>query len=71
MSEIKVERGVSIPVDGNYKYPWAGMEVGDSFFIAGEAGNRLRSAAGYSGLRNGRRYSVRKVKGGYRVWRVE
>tara|TARA_R110000823_G_scaffold231589_1_gene358253 strand:- start:39 stop:269 length:231 start_codon:yes stop_codon:yes gene_type:complete len=55
----------------NAKYPWATIKVGESFFVAG------KKSAGYLGgsrtcamKKYGHTYTIRKVEGGIRVWRV-
>lgn len=75
---IKVDKGIPAPVVDErrggrpYKYPWLGMEVGDSFLIP-----RCTEAYAISLIRNrersdGRKY-VRKAEGEWdvRVWRVK
>lgn len=74
----KIEKGVPMPRPPQ-KYPWADMEVGDSFLAEcapgerGTVGNRLRNAAErfieVRGLDWKFRY--RSVEGGVRIWRVE
>ncbi len=73
---LEIEKNIPIPeaVEGRAwtKYPFQFMEIGDSFFLPCddiEAGkNRLRT----SFVRHKpKRFSIRKVKGGLRVWRVE
>lgn len=78
-SPFTVEKNVPIPRSnwtGNYRYPFRQMEIGDSFFVPGdspgEAAIRVRSAASYFCHRNpGFYFSVLKVDGGCRVWRIE
>lgn len=77
--QIHIEKNVPIPepLPGRGgrppKYPFREMEVGDSFFFAGtpKTAKRLYVSASKFGKRNNRRYAVRSVEGGYRVWRVE
>lgn len=52
------------------KYPFRHMEIGDSFFIENGNGKILRPAASNAGGLLGRKFTVRKVDGGYRVWRT-
>ncbi|MDP9196110.1 MAG: hypothetical protein M3O22_04985 [Pseudomonadota bacterium] len=76
MSEFMIEKGIAIPtiVRGRArspeKYPWSQMEVGDSFFTPAGAAKYLNRAAQVAGKRLGRKFSVRKVEGGQRTWRV-
>lgn len=76
---IRIEKGVPVPVKCKTKYPLLEMEVGDSFFVAikdtKQAYNeqafvcadarRLRDRVNPS-----LRYTTRKVEGGIRVWRI-
>lgn len=75
---FKVEKNVPMPKDAKRgrkpKYPFALMEVGDSFeFSFSEVSPRtISSAVSYYGSRHKKYFSVRtisKTKG--RVWRVE
>ena len=71
---FKIEPG--IPQPNNYmRYPFGAMLVGDSF-RATPATVKVRkslasSSANYAKRHPGYRFTVRKVKGGYRVWRVK
>lgn len=68
MSEFKIETG--IPVKKN-KYPFPEMDVGQSFFIATDLeARKIRRAATAYGSRTGKKFSTRKIKGGYRCWRI-
>ena len=63
------------------KYPFPEMEVGDSFYFPAKGNSKVAkrravgrmtaSAAGWSKKLPGRKWSVRTVEGGVRVWRVE
>lgn len=73
----KIERNVPVPkstAGARAKYPFREMKIGDSFFAPATQGmnrNRIASAATYFGIRHpGYRFSIRKVEGGWRVWRV-
>lgn len=78
---IVIEKGVpypdaSIPRGGARKYPLNEMGVGDSFFVPTKdrsVGKRLSSSCvSFSRTRfPKRKFSVRLVKDGYRVWRVK
>lgn len=79
MSEFKVERGV--PMTGRKSYPFAKMEVGDSFFVPGGAtkygagDTAAVNSARSHGRRHNRKYVTRTVTEhgvkGLRIWRVE
>lgn len=76
---FKIEKGHPMPEfksGAQNKYPWAQMEVGDSFFVPGSTAQKMRSAASHQAKRHPpKRYICRKevVDGvqGVRVWRVE
>ena len=76
---ITIDKGVPVPPLRTRvsKYPWPSMAVGDSFFIeATPEGMKARSAslsrgATAAGKKLGTQFTVRKVEGGVRVWRVE
>jgi hypothetical protein len=67
----EIEGGIEIPVRLAARYPFAGMEVGESFFVPDGDVKKLSNHACRYGKKSGRRYCVRKVEGGVRVWRVE
>lgn len=66
----KIEKGVPAPEGKESKYPFRAMEVGDSFFVPGGNGNRVSSSATMAGKRTARKFMLRCVDGGVRVWRV-
>ncbi len=73
---IQVDKNVELPaLDGRTKYPWAEMEVGDSFLVTGVEQRSISTTAGTRSARYGEKYVTRSVvengeKGG-RVWRVK
>lgn len=75
---LDIEKNVPVPPGAGRvgRYPWAEMEVGDSFFVQAIHGKRAQSTIGTAGLswaaRNhpDRKFTVRKVDGGYRCWRI-
>ena len=75
MSEYKIESGIPIPGGRrqahNKKYPWNELDVGQSFFVPGVAANNFASQASRAGKTYGRRFVVRSMDGGIRVWRVK
>ena len=67
---IKIESGVPIPPKPGY--PFKQLKVGESFFLDESSNERiLRIQAASTGTRLGRKFSVRKVEGGFRIWRVK
>lgn len=78
---VKIEKGIEIPKKNTgsgrkYKFPWNKMEVGDSFFVKGDAkiqGRTCFQSAYRYKKRNSPEFgvSVRKVDGGIRVWRIK
>jgi hypothetical protein len=53
------------------KYPFAKLEVGDSFFVPGIKMSVLSSAASGARKRTGFKFTTRTVDGGVRTWRTE
>lgn len=72
---FEIERGVPVPTSGRYsKYPFAGMQVGDSFFVPEGTSKKMssiHSLCNQYGKKHGGVYKARRVDGGMRVWRVE
>lgn len=71
---IEIDKGVPFQ-DGRRsgrkpKYPWAKMEVGDSFGVQGVSANSMRVTARYHKQRTGRDFRVAEAAGQVRVWRV-
>ena len=53
-------------------YPFADMKVGQSVFVdGGKLRGKEHGAARKHGQRHGKRFAVRTVDGGIRIWRVE
>ena len=80
MSIYKVEKNVPLPKkrrgrEGTSIYPFQQMGVGDLFFVSATQTeqalyiNRIRSA-GDKLREKGMHFSVRKVEGGVRCWRI-
>ncbi len=70
-----------IPIDKNIpapktrskrdKYPWKGMDIGDSFFVPiDQAPKTFITVCYIAGKMHDRKFSCRKEEAGYRVWRV-
>lgn len=73
-AQFKIESDVPAPSSRNgrsYKYPFAEMNVGDSFLISDGSGvEKIRYAASYYGSRNQKKFAVRKCDSGHRCWRI-
>jgi hypothetical protein len=68
--EFVVEKNIPLPSrKGNAKYPWATMEVGDSFLCPTKPANAHSLAN--SASKNGKKFTARTTADGCRVWRVE
>lgn len=67
-----IEKGIRVPQHPAFKakYPFHGMDVGDSFKVGPEDKDRVRKAASQHAARNGGRFAVRQDGDGARVWRV-
>ena len=74
MSAYEIETNVPITTTYKSKYPFEDMEVGNSFYVAGEDMKTIRKLRGAVSWASKRypdtKYAVRKVDGGVRVWRV-
>jgi hypothetical protein len=72
---IKIERDVPLPppVRRGRKptWPFAEMEVGDSFVVPASRREKARlAAANYAHRHRGWKYATRDVPDGYRIWRT-
>ena len=72
MSDYEIVRGIGAPLgNGNTKYPFPELDVGDGFYSATDP-DRVRSAASVWGRKNGRKFATRKqADGRVLVVRVE
>jgi len=69
---FKVEKGIPIPVARNVaKYPYEGMEIGDSFFVPNMSRVRMNGSVQHQQYRRGWKFSMRTESNGVRVWRVK
>lgn len=74
--KIKVERGVPAPTrsTARAKYPFASMEVGDSFFIKSERPThergRVSAAACAYAKKHEVKFSTKVFDTGVRTWRI-
>ena len=76
MTKLLIDKGVPLPPRRKGgppdKYPFPGMEVGDSFFAANYEDPRVMSNLAWKrGKKLGRKFSVRTEGDGVRVWRVK
>ena len=87
MTDFTIDPNIPIPPKGlrhgrgNPRYPFAELEVGESFFVQVPAGatvgeiqhirNILSNAACWHARKLGRQFTTRRVDGGVRVWRFE
>jgi uncharacterized protein (DUF2249 family) len=73
--DTQIDKNIPVPdyKHGAAKYPFGLMEIGDSFFVATDRPgiNSVRSRASTAGRRGQKRFSVRKVENGARIWRIE
>lgn len=72
---LKIDDNVPIPTLKNRnRYPFALLEVGQSFFMTGVTTSQMCNCFGYHTKRTGRRFSARATVengvAGVRVWRV-
>lgn len=74
---FEIEKGIPVskPTGRNGsppKYPWADMEVGDSFFIDEPSSKRSRNAMNYRNRRYpNTKFASRSMDGGRRIWRIK
>jgi hypothetical protein len=72
-----IDKGVELPtlVPGkSSKYPFKDMEIGDSFLVphGGDdtAKHKIYSSASNTGRRMQRKFTIRRLPEGFRVWRT-
>lgn len=79
---IKIDKGVPCPPATTGAparlYPWAEMEVGDSFYVeatpersAQQISGALGRTMNYQTRKTGKRFTQRRTPGGVRVWRTQ
>lgn len=68
MSLIKIDKDIAIPQHALSKYPWADLEVGDSFAVPANTSFRTQASAAAKKLK--RRFTVKQIGDEMRVWRV-
>ena len=66
-----IEKNVPMPKTSRVsKYPFDKLEVGDSFLVAGGKKGTVAAAANAAAKRLERKFTVRVVEDGVRVWRI-
>lgn len=65
-----IEKNVPITKTIESKFPFAQMEVGDSFFVPSKEAANLRSAATRHSRQLGFTFTTKKCDGGVRIWRT-
>ncbi len=73
--KIKIERGIPMPTPRGEGGKWLSllskMNVGDSFFAAGEFTSALSSKVSRARIKLGIKLAYRKENAGVRVWRTQ
>lgn len=71
---IKIESNIPIPgrvgIGRTSPYPWAQLEVGESFFIPQKAVASIGGSKKWFELKLLRKFARRAENGGVRVWRI-
>lgn len=71
---LKIDKGVPMPkpakTERPAKYPFSVMEVGDSFLVEGKTATAFAAQLQRAGRDYGRKFALRTVDGGIRVWRT-
>ena len=70
---IQIEKNVPLParLAWNTQYPFASMEVGDSFHVPNGRLSAISTSAIQFGKRHNKKFTLRTVEKGIRVWRTE
>ena len=66
----KIDKNVTPPAKGRTVYPFAQMEIGDSFMAPGIAPRTLYQAAFSYSRRHGGKFSTRAENDGARCWKI-
>jgi hypothetical protein len=71
--QIVIDNTVPIPIKGNSakKYPFGGMQVGDSFALPISEYSKLQRAAHSYGNWHKKKFTVRNEGETVRVWRIK
>lgn len=68
----QIEKNVPIPQQRKrYSYPYAQLQVGESFLVTGMKMQSLSNMNLRNGKSLGRRFVCRKEGDGIRIWRIE
>lgn len=67
---IKIDRDVVLPTSRGRKYPYADLEVNDSFVIPNLSLQVVCNMNYRANLKFKRKFVARKCDGGVRVWRI-
>jgi hypothetical protein len=68
---VKIERGIPIPrLRGKYQDTFDRMKIGESVLFPHDRKRSAQNAAQVAGV-NGKRFTVKHMADGYRVWRVK
>jgi len=68
---IKIDKDVPFPATKGFRlYPWAEMEIGDSFFLAERTYKSMHVHCSVSGKKHNKKFRCAEVEGGVRVWRI-
>lgn len=70
-SEFKIERNIPIHRHRHTKFPFAEMEIGDSFLLPDATSTNAATPAYKWAKANGWKFTARKLEKGVRVWRIE
>lgn len=74
LSDVKIEKGIPIPLRGQYsKYPFGQMKIGDSFLIEEKhVASKVSQAAAQFARRAKKplKFAVRHTPDGHRCWRI-
>jgi hypothetical protein len=74
MKMYEIEKGIPVPIDGEMrarKYPFATMEIGDSFYVGSEKTLAVVQSATYAAQKALQRsFRARREGEGTRVWRI-
>lgn len=71
---IQIEKNIPIPENarrGRPSYPWADMDIGDSFFVPSVTKKSAKSTCRHASLRHEpMKFICHDVEGGVRAWRI-
>ena len=67
---VKIDKGLPMPTRrSRAKYPWASLEIGDSFLLSVKSADGAHSMARKARLHLRRNFQARLTDEGWRVWR--